>query len=48
MIPILDPQKLLNIDRISELGWTPTIKLEDGLKIAYSNFLEKVQEADFA
>ena len=42
------PQKLLNIDRISELGWTPTIKLEAGLKIAYSNFLEKVQEADFA
>lgn len=42
------PQKLLNIDRISELGWSPTIKLEDGLRIAYSHFLEKHKESDFA
>ncbi len=42
------PQKLLNIDRISELGWNPTIKLEDGLRIAYSHFLEKLKESDFA
>ncbi len=42
------PQKLLNIDRISELGWSPTIKLEDGLRIAYSHFLEKLKESDFA
>ena len=26
------PRKLLNIERISKMGWKPTISLEDGIK----------------
>ena len=26
------PQKLLNIEKIKQLGWNPTIKIHDGLK----------------
>jgi len=33
------PRKLMNPDRIRELGWKPTIKLYDGLKKTYSWYL---------
>ena len=33
------PQKLLNIDRIRSLGWKPRTSLEEGLALAYSDFL---------
>lgn len=33
------PQKLLNIDKIKEFGWQPTISLEVGLKLSYADFL---------
>jgi GDP-L-fucose synthase len=33
------PQKLLNVDRIRALGWKPRISLEEGLALAYSDFL---------
>ena len=32
------PKKLLNIDKIKLLGWSPSIKLEDGLKETIENF----------
>ncbi len=32
------PQKLLNINKIKSLGWSPSIKLEDGLKETISDF----------
>jgi GDP-L-fucose synthase len=35
-IPDGMPRKLLNIDRISSLGWKPTVSLEQGLKHAIS------------
>ena len=33
------PQKLLNVAKIKKLGWSPKIKLHDGLVSAYSDFL---------
>ena len=38
-------RKLMNIDRLSQLGWQPTISLEKGLMITYSWF-EKVLEQE--
>jgi GDP-L-fucose synthase len=34
------PQKLLNISKIKKLGWSPKIKLRDGLAQAYADFLK--------
>ena len=36
------PQKLLDTSRINQLGWSPTISLEDGIRHTYEWFLEKV------
>lgn len=33
------PQKLLNIDVLKSLGWSPSVSLWDGLRHAYSDFL---------
>ena len=33
------PQKLLNIDRLKSLGWTPKYGLEEGLRLSYKDFL---------
>ena len=33
------PRKLLDISRSVALGWTPKTSLEDGLKLAYDDFL---------
>ncbi len=33
------PQKLLDVSKIKKLGWTPKIKLHDGLAGAYADFL---------
>lgn len=33
------PRKLLDISRIKKLGWSPKIRLRDGLGIAYADFL---------
>ena len=34
------PRKLLNVEKISRLGWKAAIDLEDGLKSTYQNFKE--------
>ncbi|MGM5050295.1 GDP-L-fucose synthase family protein [Tardiphaga sp. 604_B6_N1_1] len=39
------PRKLLNIDRLRELGWSPRISLEDGIREAYADFLARHQVA---
>jgi GDP-L-fucose synthase len=33
------PRKLMNSERLNSLGWKPQVDLEDGLKIAYADFL---------
>ena len=33
------PQKLLNIDRLKALGWTPKFGLEEGLRLSYEDFV---------
>ena len=37
------PRKLLDVSLLSRLGWTAKINLEDGLKNAYHDFLERGQ-----
>jgi GDP-L-fucose synthase len=33
------PKKLLNVDKINKAGWHATTSLEDGIKLAYNEFL---------
>ncbi|MGA0545062.1 GDP-L-fucose synthase family protein [Brevundimonas sp. VNH65] len=35
------PRKLLDVSRLAALGWSARIELDDGLKGAYSDFLER-------
>ena len=37
------PRKLMNVDRLKDLGWQYSISLEDGLKMTYAWFLEHQQ-----
>lgn len=37
------PRKLLDISRISNLGWKPETDLEEGLRLAYQDFLNRPQ-----
>ena len=39
------PRKLLDVTRIRELGWKPTISVDDGLASAYAWFLQNAPEA---
>lgn len=39
------PRKLLDVERLSELGWVAKIKLKDGLVLTYKDFIE--QQKDF-
>lgn len=38
------PRKLLDVTKLTGLGWTYKTELEDGLKMAYADFLEKQQK----
>ena len=45
------PRKLLDISRIRELGWTPTVGLREGIESAYEDFrayLASASAAQFA
>lgn len=35
------PRKMMNVDRLAKLGWTASIKLEDGIRDTYSWFLSQ-------
>ncbi len=35
------PKKQLNVSRINQLGWKATVELEEGIRKAYSSFLEQ-------
>jgi GDP-L-fucose synthase len=34
------PQKLLDVSRLEELGWQPRISLEEGVRLAYKDYLQ--------
>ena len=36
------PQKLLDVSRLTNLGWKPKIKLEDGIRLVYSWYLDRI------
>lgn len=35
------PRKLMNVDKIHKLGWRHKVNLQEGLKMAYEDFLQK-------
>ena len=42
------PRKLLDISRIRELGWTPTVALREGIESAYGDFKAYLASASAA
>tara|TARA_Y100000813_G_C24028584_1_gene288650 strand:- start:240 stop:731 length:492 start_codon:yes stop_codon:yes gene_type:complete len=40
------PKKLLDISRIKNLGWEPTISLEKGLQTTYFDFCKEIEKED--
>jgi len=38
------PQKLLDIERLSQAGWRSTTTLDEGLNAAYQDFMHYQQE----
>jgi GDP-L-fucose synthase len=38
------PRKLLDVSRVNELGWRPSIELEDGIRATYGWFRDQVQD----
>jgi GDP-L-fucose synthase len=37
------PRKLMNVGRLHDLGWKHNIELEDGIRITYQDFLQKIE-----
>jgi GDP-L-fucose synthase len=35
------PRKLLDVSRLKQLGWAPQVTLQEGLRLAYRDFLQK-------
>jgi len=35
------PRKLLNVDLLTRLGWTPKVSLKTGLQLSYEDFLSR-------
>jgi len=38
------PRKLMNVDRLKEMGWQASIELEDGIQNTYKWFLDNIKE----
>jgi len=38
------PRKLLDVDRLSSYGFSPKVDLNSGIKLAYEDFLKKIQQ----
>jgi len=36
------PRKLMDVSKLHDLGWKHTIELEDGIRITYQDFLQKI------
>jgi GDP-L-fucose synthase len=39
--PDCTPRKLLDVSKLRSLGWEASISLQDGIKIAYADFLKQ-------
>jgi GDP-L-fucose synthase len=39
------PQKLLDVGRLTKLGWRARTSLEDGLRLAYQAYLSEARQA---
>ena len=39
------PRKLLDVSRLKQLGWQPSISLEDGIASTYQWFLQSPEQA---
>lgn len=37
------PRKLLDVSRLSAIGWSPTIGLEEGIRLAYGDYLDRLR-----
>ena len=40
------PRKLLDVSKAKELGWTYKTELEDGIRMAYDDFLHNPMRAE--
>ena len=40
------PRKLLDVSKATELGWTYKTELEDGIRLAYEDFLHNPMRAE--
>jgi GDP-L-fucose synthase len=41
------PRKLLDVSRLSALGWTPTISLREGIAATYADFTKNAQRTGY-
>jgi GDP-L-fucose synthase len=42
------PRKLLNVDRLNNLGWQASTELGAGIALAYEDFIETTQSVEHA
>jgi len=42
------PRKLLDSSRLSNLGWKPKIRLEEGIKLVYEDYLKHIDDREYA
>ena len=40
------PRKLLDVSKLKNLGWTYSTELEDGIRLAYEDFLNNPMRAE--
>ncbi|MEO6357455.1 MAG: GDP-L-fucose synthase, partial [Ferruginibacter sp.] len=38
------PRKLMDVTKLHKLGWTHTVRLNEGIKLAYADFLNNNKE----
>jgi len=36
------PRKLMDVSKLHDLGWKHTIELEEGIRVTYQDFLQKI------